>query len=193
MSMHWTVLLAFPWLYIIMRSFIAAAIGTVAFFGLLVAHEFGHVAVARWRGVYVEEIELFGMHGETSLGLKRTQVDDVLIAWGGVAAQLVVLLIAFAAYYPLAAIGNYWVALIVSPIFAVLTEWNIFLIIIALLPLGPLDGQTAWKAIPMLRQYFRRRRNPPPPKLMPIQQKELKERSEQAAADILKGLGKKHR
>lgn len=189
-AMHWTVLLAFPWLFLWFRSFIAAAIGTCAFLALLLVHEFGHVLVARWRGVYVQDITLYGMHGQTALGLKRTQLDEVLIAWGGVAAQLLVLLLAVLAQSLLAGVSSSLAWVVLAPVLNVLTSWNIFLIIVALLPIGPMDGHLAWKAFPLIRQSLRKRRKPAP-KLSLVQRKELEERSGKAAAEIIEKLRSK--
>src|SRR5579885_512008 len=157
-SMHWTVLLAFPWLFLWTRSFIGAAIGSAAFLALLIAHEFGHVLAARWRKVYVEEIRLYGMHGHTALGYKRTEVDEAWIAWGGVAVQFVLLLLAYFAEAALPIFPSPLLQLIAGPVLAVLTTWNIFLMIVALLPLGPMDGQAAWRAFPLMREALRRKR-----------------------------------
>src|SRR5438128_1244982 len=95
-SLHWTVLLAFPWLYLTFRDFVAAFIGTGAFVVLIVAHESGHVLLARLRKVSVESITLFGLHGETTLGYASTR-DEILVAWGGVIAQAIILVATLAA------------------------------------------------------------------------------------------------
>lgn len=199
-SMHWTVLLAFPWLFLMMNSFVAALIGSVAFFFLLVAHEFGHVLAARWRRVYVEDIHLFGYHGQTSLGYKRTELDEVLIAWGGIAVQLLILALAFAAQVPLARSGSAWLQMFAEPVLVVFTTWNIFLMIVALLPIGPMDGHAAWKAFPMMRRALgrgARGKSQGKPKssanLRLVRSRDLEEDSRRAAAEIIESLGKKKR
>jgi Zn-dependent protease len=200
-SMHWTVLLAFPWLFLMMNSFVAALIGSLAFFFLLVAHEGGHVLVARWRRVYVEDIQLFGYHGQTSLGYKRTELDEVLIAWGGVAVQLVILAAAFAAAAPLAHSGSAALDTLTGPVLAVFTTWNMFLMMVALLPLGPMDGHAAWKAFPMMRRALRRggrgRTAAQQPgnsaRLRLVRSRDPEEDARRAAAEIIDSLGKKKR
>jgi len=201
-SLHWTVLLVFPWLFLMLDSVVAAAIGSVAFFGLLVAHEFGHAAIARWRGIYVEDITLYGMHGQTSVGLKRTPLDDVLIAWGGIAAQIVVLILALVASLLLAGTSSLLILTLAGPILLVLTKWNAFLMVVALLPIGPMDGGRAWKAIPMIREALSRKSSPKPSTrpsdpeskvvhLTPAKRRELEKKAQQAAADVIRDLGKK--
>lgn len=156
-TMDWTVLLAFPWLYLMMNSFVAALIGSVAFFGLLVAHEYGHVFAARWRGVPVYAINFSGLHGETARAHSGRQKDEAIIAWAGVGAQLLVLLLAWAATLLLDGVRSPALWTIAGPVLVVWTKWNVFLIIIALLPIGPMDGHAAWKILPMMRQSLRRR------------------------------------
>ena len=48
------------------------------------------------------------------------------------------------------------VPVIGAPVLMVWTKWNVFLMIIALLPIGPMDGHAAWKIIPYLRARMRR-------------------------------------
>src|SRR3569623_1366817 len=90
-TLHWTALMAFPWLFLWMQSLVGAAVGTEAFFVLKLAHEFGHVLTARLCKVPVYSIHIAGRHGETSRGYARSTRDEVFIAWGGVLAQLAVL------------------------------------------------------------------------------------------------------
>jgi hypothetical protein len=85
-ALHWTVLLGLPWFYFQTRSVTAAAISFVGFLLLLVAHELGHAAVAMWRGVRVRKIQLYFIHGLCTHDEAYHEEDDVLIAWGGVAA-----------------------------------------------------------------------------------------------------------
>jgi Zn-dependent protease len=195
-SMHWTVLLVFAWLYLMFWSLLGAAIGSAAYFSLLVVHELGHVAVLRARRISVESIELSGLHGRTSHGWASAP-DEILVAWGGVAAQLVVLLLAVVAGY-LLDFRNPVVALIAAPILFVFTKLNIFLMILALLPIGPFDGHAAWAAIPWLRKTIRKRRQVardiklfPEKGLSPEKRRELEESSTKAASELMEKLAKK--
>lgn len=192
-TMDWTVLLAFPWLYLMMNDFLAAAIGSVAFFGLLVAHEYGHVLAARWRGVSVHGINFNGLHGETARGYARSQKDEVIIAWAGVGAQAVVLLLSWAAMELLAGVRSGALWLVLGPVLVVWTKWNVFLMIIALLPIGPMDGHAAWKLIPLLRQSFRRRPAPSPGKVVKLssaRKRAMEKDAADQAAKIIERLGK---
>jgi len=148
-TLHWTVLLALPWFYYQTRSVSATAIACVAFFFLLVAHELGHAAVARWRNVDVERIQLYFIHGLCTHDEPYYEEDDVLIAWGGVAAQLVVLIVAFGASMLLAAFAPYSYG-VAAPLFGVLIQTNLLIMVINLIPVAPLDGAKAWRALPLL-------------------------------------------
>jgi len=195
-SMHWTVLIAFAWLYLFFWDLFATAIASAAFFALLVAHELGHVAVLRRRKIAVESIELFGIHGRTSHGW-ASATDEILIAWGGVGAQVVLFLLALAAGYALEPWGGPIAWAVAGPILFVLTKLNIFLMVVVLLPIGPFDGHAAWAVVPWLRRKIRRRRAPretdlfPEDKLSPERRRELEESSTKAAAELMTKLGKK--
>lgn len=154
-TLHWTVLLALPWFYYQTRSVSATAISCVAFFFLLVVHELGHAAVARWRNVGVERVQLFFVHGLCAHDEPYNEEDDVLIAWGGVAAQFVVLVVAFGTNLLLAAFAPfpYWLA---APLFGVLIQTNLLIMVINLIPVAPLDGAKAWRALPLLWERAQR-------------------------------------
>jgi stage IV sporulation protein FB len=191
-SMHWTVLLILPWMWLIMRDWLAALIGSVAYCLLLLAHEGGHALMARWRGLKVEGITLNGLHGETSHEYPRKPWDDIAIAWSGVGVQFLILLAALALSTVPPGSGNLYLGLFVGVVLDVFTTWNVFLIIIALLPIGPMDGHRAWRVIPLLRQRFRRRgHSGKVVKLDPVRRRKLEQNSEKLASDIIQNLGKK--
>lgn len=198
-SMHWTVLIVFAWLYLFFWDLLATAIAALAFFALLVAHEFGHVAALRLKKIGVESIELNGLHGRTAHGWASAG-DDILVAWGGVAAQLVVLLLALPAMYLLPLQSLPGLALVVGPLLFVFVKLNIFLMVVALLPLGPFDGYRAWAVIPWLRKKLRQRRQAathlrhfPEKNLSPERRRELEVQSTQAASELMDKLSKKPR
>src|ERR1044071_5140763 len=134
-SMHWTVLLATVWLLLWFRDLLSTLVGAVAFFALLIVHELGHVAVLRWKKLPVESITLYGIHGEVSHAYPRTRGDDILIAWGGTFANLLVLVVTALLMPLLIGAVGYFAAGVLSTIYVVFTQLNIFLIIVALLPI----------------------------------------------------------
>jgi Zn-dependent protease len=196
-AMHWTVLLAFVWLYLFFWDLAATAIASVAYVSLLIAHEYGHVAVLRWRKIGVESIELNGLHGNTSHEW-TSAADGILVAWGGVAAQLVILLLAVVAGYALGSPASAVVSFITGPILFVYIKLNLVLMILALLPIGPFDGHNAWAAIPWIRRTIRRRRQAakelklfPEKGLSPEMRRELEESSTKVAAELIEKFSRK--
>jgi stage IV sporulation protein FB len=191
-SMHWTVLISFVWLYVWLRDLRATAIALAALFVLLLAHEFGHVLALRRRKITVESIGLYGIHGETAYGYARP-ADEIFVAWGGVFAQLLVLALALALSYGIGTASNAIVATISGPVLWVFIDINIVLIIIALLPIGPFDGRAAWKVIPRFRAALRRRRTMAKQiVLSPEKQRELEASSAREAAALMEKLTKKN-
>jgi membrane-associated protease RseP (regulator of RpoE activity) len=89
-------------------------------------------------------------------------------------------------------------AFIVTPILFVLIKLNAVLMVVALLPIGPFDGHSAWAAIPLLRNSWRRRRKAakhaklfPEENLSPERRQELEEASSKVASDLIGKLSKK--
>jgi len=195
-SLHWTVLIGIPWFYYETRSLVGTVIAFAAFFFLILTHELGHAAVARWRGVEVEKIRLFFIHGTCSLREEPLyELDDVLIAWGGVAAQFVVLVIAFSAGLLLAAFAPVAHGL-ASPVLRVLIGANLFIILVNLIPVAPFDGFKAWGILPILGEWWEGTswaaslRQRAAAREM-ARTKKLEAKSERIAADIIDKLKKR--
>jgi Zn-dependent protease len=153
-TLHWTVFLGLPWFYYLTRSVADTVISFSALFFLLAAHELGHAIVAMWRRVRVYTIELFLIHGICTHDEPYYEKDDVLISWGGVAAQFVVLVIAIVAELLLASLSpatHQWL----SPLLRVLIGTNTVIMIINLIPVAPLDGATAWRILPMFGRWLK--------------------------------------
>ena len=196
-AMHWTVLLVFVWIYLIIGSVVPALIASVAFLGLLVVHELGHVAVLRSKKIPVERVTFYGLHGRTDYPY-ASHGAEIAIAWGGVAAQLVALLVASVVAYAVDFSSVPLAGVIAGPILLVFIRFNIVLMIVALLPIGPFDGKAAWAAIPYIRRSLVRRKRAarerkmfPEEALSPARRRELEESSATAAADLIDKFAKK--
>jgi Zn-dependent protease len=181
-AMHWTVLLTFAWMYLVFWS--------VALFLVMVVHELGHVAVLKRRKVCIDSITFFGIHGTTSHGYAGPGVE-IAVAWAGVAAQAVLLAITIALGEVLV-IPNPLLLWVWGVFYLVWTKLNVFVMVIALLPLGPFDGRTAWGVFGYMKGAMRRRKRAkeerllhPERSLSPERRRELEESSSQAAADLL--------
>jgi Zn-dependent protease len=184
--LDWTVLIGLPWLYFLRHRRLAdAATAFVAFFVLMLIHELGHAAMAKWRKVPVLEIRLLIMHGYCRHERPNKQSDAIWIAWGGVAAQCAVLLMALGVSELLKAHSS-TAYLQAHSALDILIVANFIIGAVNLLPVAPLDGAKAWLVVPMLwdrlpkanlRRWWRNRK--------------LQRQSKEVAADIIERLKKK--
>ncbi len=154
---HWTILLWFPWVLIQGMRLIWIFPTFLAFVTILLFHEFGHAIAARYTDTRVYAIKLYLMHGECTHETPYYETEDILIAWGGVLAQLLLVLLAAIVQYLLFHFSPMW-ALQLSPVFDVLTKTNLILIAFNLIPVKPLDGVVAWRIIPLIWLKIRSRK-----------------------------------
>ena len=166
-SLHWTVLIGLPWFYYETRSFAGTATAFVAFFFLILIHELGHAAVARWRGVEVESIRLFFIHGTCS-------TEEPPTSWMTCSLR-------GAALRRNSSCSS-------SRSVRACCSRN-------LLPVAPFDGAKAWGILPILQEWWKqtswaagmRRRKTAREK---ARTKKLEAESERIAADIIDKLKK---
>lgn len=161
-KIHWSIIFIFPYFLYLYKNFLNGIIGTIASLFLLLMHELGHATMARRRKTRVHGIYIYPLHGLCVYDQPYYREDDILIAWGGVLAQLFILLIALIVqsllYYIL---PNFYYSsqLFLYPIFNVFINVNIFIIIINLIPVQPLDGELAWQIMPMVKEWISTLRN----------------------------------
>lgn len=148
--LHWTVLLGLVWFGVLYQRIVPALLTFIGFFALLLVHELGHAVAARSRKVAVFEIRLYLLHGLCSHAMPYRPRDEVFIAWGGVLAQGVVLVLVLAAQMVLTTTLPF-AALALDPLLNVLTVGNAAMIVFNLLPVAPLDGHRAWRVLRPLR------------------------------------------
>ncbi|MDW8361581.1 MAG: M50 family metallopeptidase [Myxococcales bacterium] len=111
----------------------------IAFPLVVLVHELGHAVLARLRRLRVEAVEVQA-YGGVCVHESRSDLDDAIVAWGGVLAQG--LLAGVAALVrshaePSAAMSR--------DLLDALVEGNLWLAAFNLLPIPPLDGARAWK------------------------------------------------
>ena len=93
MYLHWSALLVMGGLLgISFNSPVLALISICSYFGIIILHETGHALVACKLGCDVSGVYLGSLHGKCEYELPYNQKHKSLIAWGGIAAQLVVAL-----------------------------------------------------------------------------------------------------
>jgi Zn-dependent protease len=152
---HWSALaLAGVLLVIWARQPFHAVECVCCYFGVILLHEAGHAAIARRLGYKVLGIYLSGIHGLCRYERPDTLLEDCLVAWGGVLAQMVVAV-------PVIALAHISVvgALPFAGIF--IAAFGYFSLITAAFNLAPargFDGAKAWRILPILISDFRAHR-----------------------------------
>jgi len=127
-------------------------LGAIAYIGIFVIHEAGHLIVARRRGYEPISIELYPILGIARFEAPRSRFDRTAIAWGGVAAQAIIgipvaMYIATVDYTPFGPLNT---------ALAILGDFSLVMAVFNLLPFPPLDGSIAWDIVPA---YIERRRS----------------------------------
>jgi Zn-dependent protease len=154
LRVHWTVALAIPVFWYFGQTLWQSLLGLIAWMAILLIHEFGHAFVAQRVGLRVHAINLYPVHGICEYANPRYEMDDVLVAWGGVAGQALLLPL------PVLAMASDWLFAAPAPDvlalgLSVLGPINILVIVTNLLPLRGLDGERAWRLFPLLRGQWR--------------------------------------
>ena len=166
-NFHWSVFVICAFLLLTSFRKPAEALALIlAYLALLLVHESGHLMVAEWRGSQPLSIEIYPIYGLAHFTTPNSRFDHSLIAWGGVAAQLVVAL-PFLAWVALFGYTQYEA---INRVLVILGYFSIAMAIFNLLPIPPLDGATAWQLIPASYERFQRRyrnRRSEPPWMRP--------------------------
>ena len=109
------------------------------FFLIILVHELGHALLVRAYRLRILSIDIHGMGGRCEYAGRPAEVEEAIIAWGGVLAQLVLLAVTEGVGKTIGYPEG-----IVAESAAMLTASNLFLMAVNLLPLPPLDGYKAW-------------------------------------------------
>ena len=125
----------------------------LAYYGVILIHECGHMIAARRKGCIVSSIVHYPIWGVTYFSEPHSRRDHCIIAFAGVTAQSIIAI-------PLIA----WVEIFgftrfrpVNAVLAILGFFRLFTVTFNLLPIRPLDGSVAWQLLPAL---FKRPRAP---------------------------------
>lgn len=146
---HWSVVAFVGILSVFgLSSPLRALIAIVCFLSVIAIHEVGHALVAVKLGYKVKAIKLGVLHGRCEAEKPSSEWDYVLIAWGGVIAQATV------------AVGIFITATFVSvqnnsyfgPVIVFLGYYNLGVVALNIIPAPRLDGQIAWRIVPLFLQ-----------------------------------------
>ena len=145
---HWTILLM---AVIVSRFEFRPGIWLGVFFVILV-HELGHaVAVIRARAVPTA-IYMDGTGGRCEWFGEVTRNWRLIIASGGILAQLFLWVTAFSVDLLTGPTANYFY----EDFLSVMLGWNLIVVAINLIPVSPLDGHTIWRLLPAFWRDWRR-------------------------------------
>jgi stage IV sporulation protein FB len=122
---------------------------------VVLIHELGHALVVRRFGLRVVSIDLHALGGECRWAGDPTPLQRARIAWGGVNAQLVALIVAVVVLAVLGPRGTPFV----DDLADAFTFTNAYMIALNLIPIAPLDGAEAWKLPGLLRARARTRKS----------------------------------
>ena len=156
---HWTVfLIALLMLLNAGRKPLMTLAGIVSFLGLLLLHESGHMIAAQRLRTHVREIRLYPIFGLCCFDPPWSRFDHCVIAWGGVLAQAVVALplVLWTAFFGYSRFES------INAVLAILGGYSVVVAAFNLLPIGRLDGATAWYIVPELFRRLKRRQSKKP-------------------------------
>lgn len=119
----------------------------VGFTLLILVHELGHAYLVRRLGFDVEAVVVHGFGGFCSWHGRASRLEHSVIAWGGVVAQALLLL------------GTFVYVQVMGPAtspfgFYLQDAWiraNLWIMVLNLLPVAPLDGAEAWQIFRSMR------------------------------------------
>jgi Zn-dependent protease len=147
--MHWTMPLG---------AFLFGGAGWVpvfwgSFLLIVLWHELGHAFLVRRYGHRVASVDVTGFGGLCRWTGAATPYERAVIAWGGVAAQGVLLVLALG----LRLLLGPPTTTLVAEIESAFIHWNASLMLLNLLPLPPFDGSEAWSLFRQLAERHRGR------------------------------------
>jgi Zn-dependent protease len=125
-----------------------APVAWLGFVLLVFVHELGHAALVLRYRLDVVSLDVHGFGGVCRWRGLSTAWQRAVIAWGGVLAQLVLLVATHGFVIALGGPTSAFAAEIVS----VFTVTNLWLLLINLMPIPPLDGATAWTILGAWRE-----------------------------------------
>ena len=135
LRVHWSL----PVGMLLMAGF--SPVSWLAFLVIVLGHEAGHALLVRRYGFHVHAIDVHGFGGLTRWVGHATPHERSVIAWGGVAAQGL-LLVTTLALVIVFGWPTSWAGYALARAFI---YTNLFIMALNLLPFPPFDGAEAWR------------------------------------------------
>jgi Zn-dependent protease len=152
-QVHWSALVVMAALFVFsVKTPLLAIVTICSYFGFILLHEAGHAYFARRMGCRPLDIHLGLIHGRCTYEAPYNLRDDCIIAWGGVAAQIVVAipLIVLHQTTPLDQMP------LTGPVVTFLGYISVIMALFNLMPVMNLDGV---KALQLIHIEIKHRRN----------------------------------
>jgi Zn-dependent protease len=130
---------------LMLRPYVLSPLAWLTWIVMVILHEVGHGLLVRREGGRVIELAVHGLGGECSYEGVNSKEGLERVAWGGVLAQTVLLLV-------VSTLLAFRVA-VPGSIAHVAIGVNLWSIVFNLVPIAPLDGARAW---PLLARWWRR-------------------------------------
>jgi stage IV sporulation protein FB len=132
---HWSL----PLGLIVLGRFAISPVAWLLALVIVILHEVGHAVLARRFGCSVLSLDLHALGGACRWTGAVSPWQRALIAWGGVLAQLVLLVALESAAWATGPLG-----LARWPLVVWLAQTNVLIMLLNLLPVRPFDGREAW-------------------------------------------------
>ncbi|MCB9743346.1 MAG: hypothetical protein H6740_12160 [Alphaproteobacteria bacterium] len=142
LKLHWSL----PVSLVLAGLYGGSALVAAGTAGLLVLHGLGHLALLRRVGGRLGALELHGLGGDAVPAGSLSKKHRSVVAWGGVLAQLLV--------YGLTRLLTRGELALPEPLLLVLTDLNLLLLFLNLIPLFPFDGEEAWRLPSRLQDRY---------------------------------------
>jgi Zn-dependent protease len=144
---HRYVLVALAALLVLaLANWVLAITCLVSYVAIILVHEAGHAAVARYLGYDVTAIRIGLLHGRCEYEHPHSGWDASLVSWGGILAQLLVAALVFS----IAGVVSGNLSDLFGPIVIFLGYMNIVIAAVNLTPRAPFDGYLAWRIFPAI-------------------------------------------
>ncbi len=138
---HWSL----PLVALLMGGLRFAPGAWIGWLLVVLLHEMGHAFWALRYRMEVREILLHGLGGHCAYVGMPSPRQRAVVAWGGVMAQAIVFAIALPVSRLVPAANEH-----VADLYGVLVASNLYVALLNLVPIPPLDGAEAWKLVPMM-------------------------------------------
>lgn len=137
------------------NSFASLISAFVAMLVIIIVHELGHAYFAKRFGCRVISINIHFGGGQCLHEQPHYRSEEYIIAWGGILFQLALWAIVFVAWLIIDSFKFFIVHPFIADAIAILIVYNLFIMIINLIPVKGLDGYKAWRLLPDFLLYIK--------------------------------------